>query len=97
MVAFSTLERILEEGLTIHSPPALFKVEISLRTPVPLVFGLDQSTVAQRAETTVAECFPDELRVSSFSLDRIVSPLRLRWIKNVCISGCNLPPALLAE
>ena len=48
--------------------------------------------------------FLDELRVSSFSryvpivyLDSIVSPLRLRWIKGVCVSRCNLPLALLAE
>ena len=32
-----------------------FKVEISSRTLIPL-FGPDQSTVAQRAETTVTEC-----------------------------------------
>ena len=28
---------------------------------------------------------------------RIVSPLRLRWVKGVCVLRCNLPPALLAE
>ena len=27
----------------------------------------------------------------------IVSPLRLRWVKDVCVIRCNLPPALLAE
>ena len=32
-----------------------FLVEISSRTLIPL-FGQDQSTVGQRAETTVAEC-----------------------------------------
>ena len=49
--------------------------------------------------------FPDMLRVSSFpgrfphySMDSgIVSPLRFRWIKSVCVFRCNLPPALLAE
>ena len=49
--------------------------------------------------------FPDELHVSSF-LDKIptlcldsgiVSPLRLHWVKGVCMFRCNLPPALLAE
>ena len=24
-------------------------------------------------------------------------PLRLRWVKDVCVFMCNLPPALLAE
>ena len=42
-----------------------FEVEISSRTLIPL-FCQDQSTVAQRTETTVTEIFPDELRVSSF-------------------------------
>ena len=48
--------------------------------------------------------FPDKLRVNSFPhrsytmLDSgIVSPLRLRWVKGVCVFRCNLPPALLAE
>ena len=27
----------------------------------------------------------------------MVSPLRLRWVKGVCMIRCNLPPALLAE
>ena len=27
----------------------------------------------------------------------IFSPLRLRWVKGVCVFRCNLPPALLAE
>ena len=27
----------------------------------------------------------------------IVSPLRLRWVKGVCVFRCNLPPALLAD
>ena len=42
-----------------------FEVKISSRTLIPL-FCQDQSTVAQRTETTVTEIFPDELRVSSF-------------------------------
>ena len=40
------------------------EVEISSRTLIPL-FGQDQSTVTQRAETT-DRVFPDETRVSSF-------------------------------
>ena len=38
VVAFSSRPRILGECSTIQSPPALFffKVEISLRTPIPL-------------------------------------------------------------
>ena len=41
--------------------------------------------------------FCDELHVSSFPDSGIVSPLRLRWVKGVCVLRCNLPPALLAE
>ena len=57
VVASFSRARILGECSTIHSPLALlfFKVEISSRTLIPL-FGQDQSTVAQRAETTVTEC-----------------------------------------
>ena len=49
--------------------------------------------------------FPHMLCVSSFP-DRfphyaydsgILSPLRLWWVKGVCVFSCNLPPALLAE
>ena len=56
VVAFSSPARILAECLTIHSPPELFfffKVEISSRTLITLFRPWDQSTVAQRAETTV--------------------------------------------
>ena len=46
--------------------------------------------------------FPDELRVSSFSLigSNTVPgyhPLRLRWVKSVYVFRYSLPPALLAE
>ena len=69
---------------------------ISLHASIPLFssffffFGVqDLSTVAQRAETTVAAYILTELRV--------VSPLRLRWVKRLSVFRCNLPPALLAE
>ena len=56
MVAFSSRVRILGDCSIIHSPPALFfKVEMSSLKFHS--FGQDQSTVAQRAETTVTECF----------------------------------------
>ena len=49
--------------------------------------------MAQWAEATV-----DERSLTSCAcLDSIVSPLRLRWVKGVCVFRCNLPPALLAE
>ena len=66
--------------------------------------GQDQSTVAQRAETTVAEhyltsCvsvrFPD--RFPHCAWTALDSPLRLRWVKGICVFRCNLPSALLAE
>ena len=64
----------------------------------------DQSTVAQRAETTVAECFLTSAcglvsrQVPTLCLDSsIVSLLRLHWVMGVCMFRCNLPPALLAK
>ena len=61
--------------------------------------------MAQRAETTVAECSLTNsvwarFRIGSHTLcldSGIHSPLWLRWVKGVCVSRCNLPPALLAE
>ena len=59
VVAFSSRARILGECSTIYSPTALFfflfKVEISSRKLIPL-FRPDQSTLAQRDETTVTDC-----------------------------------------
>ena len=94
--------------LMIHSPPALFlffffsRSGVSSRSPVPLL-GQDESTVAKRAETTVAECslagcawarFPD----SSHCMPRQHSqPDPTSLVKNVCVFRCNLPPALLEE
>ena len=36
-------------------------------------------------------------KVPTQCLDSTVSPLRLRWVKDVCMCRCNLPSALLAE
>ena len=64
----------------------------------------DRSTVAQRAEMTVAECvltscvracFLD--RIPTLHLDSIVSPIQLHCVKGECMLWCNLPSALLAE
>ena len=59
-VASSSLARTLGECLT-FTPRLRFKkkyeVVISSRTPVSTFLGQDQSTVAQRAETTMAEFF----------------------------------------
>ena len=106
VVAFSSLARILGECLTINSPPALvkkklFKVEISSRTLIPLI--RPGSVHSNSASWDDCNCvFFEELRVSSFPptlcLDSgIVSSLRLRWVKDVCMFRCNLPPALLTE
>ena len=58
MVAFSLLARILGECSAIHSLPVLFVVVKwrLVRAHYLHTLGQDQSTVAQRAETTVAEC-----------------------------------------
>ena len=53
-VCFLTHARIVMEGSKNHSlPAALYKVEISLRSPIPLSYAKNQSIVAHRAETTV--------------------------------------------
>ena len=95
---------LLGKRSTVHSPPALFfKKCISARAHQFNFLSQDQSTVARRTETATAECsltscvwarFPE---FPTLCLDSIVSPLRLRWVKDVCMFGCNLPPVLLAE
>ena len=62
VAAFSSLVRIWRECSTIHSPPVLFvcvcvcvKWRLT-RTHEFHSLGQDQPTVAQPAETTVAEC-----------------------------------------
>ena len=64
----------------------------------------DHSTVAQRAETTVAErpltsCVWARFRIGSHTcLDSgVVSPLQLRWVKSAIVFRRNLSSALLAE
>ena len=61
VVAFSSLARIFGECLTIDSPPALVFCFFFLKWRLAHAylfqfFGQDQSTVAQRAQMTVAEC-----------------------------------------
>ena len=82
----------------------LFNLEVSSRTPISLL-GQDHPTVAQRAETTMADCslticlwarFPG--RFPRYAcMGSIVSPFRLHWVKGVCVFRLNLPPALLAD
>ena len=66
--------------------------------------GQDQSTVAQWAETTVAEssltsCVWAHFLIGSHTVpgQQHGSPLQLHWVKNVCMLRCNLPPAFWAE
>ena len=61
-MAFSSLARVLGDGLTMHSLPVLFKKNIIsgdqlVHTDSTFFFflGQDQFTVAQPAETAVAE------------------------------------------
>ena len=74
-----------------------FKVEISLRTLIPL-FRPGSVYNGSASWDNCGRVFPDELCVSSFP-DRFPhsawSPLRLCMIKGVCLFRCNLPPALL--
>ena len=113
MVAFSSLARIWGECSTIHSLPALFfpfffsfffKVEISSRTLIPLCTpGSVHSGPA--SWDNMWPCAPWRVacelvswEVTSLGPDSgKVSPLRLRWVKGVCVFRCNLPLALLVE
>ena len=59
VVAFSSLAGVLGECSTIYSPPALFFFKWRLcGAHLFHSLGQDHSTVAQRAETIVAECSP---------------------------------------
>ena len=95
VVAFSSPARILGKVLRFIPRLRFFlllfffsKVEISSRTPIPRVGGQDESTLAQRAETTVAECF----RTSCLSAHSDFVSFKREYVFR-----CNLPPALLAE
>ena len=69
LMAFSSLARIWGKCLTIlrfsFSFFSFFEVEISSRTLIHFLCQ-SQSTVAQWAETTVAELFSDKLHKTSF-------------------------------
>ena len=94
VLAFSSLARSLGECSAIHSPSALF-IFLKWRLVRAHLFhtlGQDQSTVAQRAETRIAErsltsaCESVSWKVLTLCLDSgIVNPLRLRWVKGVCV------------
>ena len=82
------------ECLIIRSLPTLFFLN----------WRLAQSTVAQWAETTVAEssltsCVWAHFLIGSHTVpgQQHGSPLQLHWVKNVCMLRCNLPPAFWAE
>ena len=108
ITALSSLATIFGEGFTIHFLPTYFfffwsGVQLA-RTPVPIL----RPGSIHSGSASLDDCglvFPDEFRMNSFSwqvptlcLDIIiVSPLRLRWVKGVCVFRCNLPPALLEE
>ena len=82
----------------------VFEMEISSRTLIsPLRPGSVHSGSASWDDC--GRMFPDKLCLSSFP-DRfhtlclnngIVSPLRLRWVKGVCVFQFKLPPALFAR
>ena len=105
MVAFSSHVRMCGEGSTIHTPPTLFFFK--WRSTCAHRFhskGQDQSTVAQRAEMTMAQCSMTISRLARFLdwfphyawTDSIVSQLRLREMC-VCVFMYELQPARLAE
>ena len=103
VVAFSSRVRIWGECSTNRSPPALlFFLFFKWRLACASLYARNSPHWLSR----LRRLWPSvQLRVNSFPdkvptqcLDNgIVSPLRLRWVKSVCVFRCNLPPALLAE
>ena len=63
VVAFSWRARVLVDGS--RTAPALFPSHVEISSRAHHV-GQDQSTVAERVETTVDDRFPAEVRVSLF-------------------------------
>ena len=96
--------------MTIHFLPALSFSFLFLKrrlAPAHICYSLckDQSTVAQRAKTTVAECSLASCVLARFRIGSHTMPGQrhnqstrtLRWIKDVCVFRCTLPPAPLTE
>ena len=77
-----------------------FEVAISSRTLIPL-FLRGSVHSGSAGWDDCGRMFPDKLRVSSvptlFLHSGTVNPLRLRWVKGVCVFSYNLSHALLAE
>ena len=82
----------------------LFKVEISSRTLIPL-YTPGSVHSGPTSWDNMWPCAPWRVacelvswEVTSLGPDSgKVSPLRLRWVKGVCVFRCNLPLELLAE
>ena len=71
VVAFSSLVRIWEEGLMIHSPPALSFFFLKWRSAHAYQFHLFRPGLIHNGSAGWNDCgqvFPDKLRVSLFSL-----------------------------
>ena len=104
VVASSSLAKIMGECLTTHSLPSLF-VLLKWRLAHVHQFhslGQDKSTVAQRAETTVAKCSLTSCMWVCFRIGSHIMPGQQHsqpsWTSlGVCMFRCYLPPALLAE
>ena len=105
VVAFSSLAKIWGECSTIYSTPALFLWKWRLaRAHLFHSLCQDQSTVAQRSETTVAESSLTSwvwarFRIGSHIMPRQGhrQPLQLQWVKGVRVFRCNMPPVPLVE
>ena len=96
MMTFSSLARTLGEGSMIQSQSVFFYIFKWRSTCAHKwhILGQDQSTETQQAEVT-GRAFPDKLCVGSLDrfptlcLDSIANPLRLCWVKGVCVSRYN--------
>ena len=98
MVAFSIGK------MFIHFPPALFFFTRRLaRAHLFNSLRKDQSTLAQRAQTTVAECSLTKCVWARFRIGSKTMPAQQHsqptpsLDQHACVLRCNLPPSLLAE
>ena len=108
VVAFSLSTRIWENIFhdSISScPPFFFLKWRSSRTHKIHSLSRDQPEVAQQAKMTVAEhslmsCmwarFPQRFPNYAWTVASSAHS-RIRWVKDVCVFRCNLPPALFGE
>ena len=106
MVALSSLARVFGECSTIHYPPELFFFFFKLE--LPHIISTLYARIRPQWLIELRQLWRNVPWQVAFELvswgvptlclnSGIVSPLRLRWVKDACVFKCNLSPALLKE